>query len=84
MTVKTSISLTDEQDAYARTLVTEGRYPSVSAVLQRGLEMLRRDNETHSAAIQALQALIDERRSGSFVSLEESEEEFVAAIDREA
>jgi hypothetical protein len=46
--------------------------------------MLRRDNETHSAAIQALQALIDERRSGPFVSLEESEEEFVAAIDREA
>ena len=83
MTVKTTISLTDEQDAYARTLVAEGRYPSVSAVLQRGLEMLRRDNETHSAEIQALQALIDERRSGPFVPLEESEEEFVAAIDRE-
>ena len=83
MTVKTSISLTDEQDAYARTLVAQGRYPSVSAVLQRGLEMLRRDDETHKAEIQALQVLIDQRRSGSFVTLEESADEFVAAMDRE-
>ena len=51
MTVKTSISLTDEQDAYVRTLVAQGRYPSVSAVLQRGLAMLRRDDETHHAEI---------------------------------
>lgn len=83
MTVKTSISLTDEQDAYARTLVAQGRYPSVSAVLPRGLEMLRRDDETHKAEIQALQVLIDQRRPGSFVTLEESAEEFVAAMDRE-
>jgi antitoxin ParD1/3/4 len=83
MTVKTSISLTDEQDAYTRTLVAQGRYPSVSAVLQRGLEMLRRDDETHAAEIQALQVLIDQRRSEAFVPLEGSAEEFVAAIDRE-
>ena len=51
MTVKTSISLTDEQEAYARTLVARGRFASVSAVLQRGLEMLRRDDETHDADI---------------------------------
>lgn len=83
MTVKTSISLTDEQDAYARTLVARGHYPSVSAVLQRGLEMLRRDAERHHAEIQALQALIDQRRSGQFVSLEASAEAFLTAVDRE-
>jgi len=83
MTAKTSISLTDEQDAYARALVAQGRYPSVSAVLQRGLEMLRRDDETHNAEIQALQTLIDQRRSGPFVPLEESAEAFLAAVDRE-
>ena len=83
MTVKTSISLTDEQDAYVRTLVARGRYPSVSAVLQRGLAMLRRDDETHQAEIQALQELIDQRRSESFVTVEENAEEFVEAIDRE-
>jgi antitoxin ParD1/3/4 len=83
MTVKTSISLTDEQEAYARTLVAEGRYASVSAVLQRGLDMLRRDEEMHHAEIQALVALIDQRRSGAFVPLEESAEALLAAVDRD-
>lgn len=82
MTVKTSVSLTDEQDAYARTLVAQGRYPTVSAVVQRGLEMLRRDEETHKAEIQALQKLIRQRRGEPSVPLEESAEEFLAAIDR--
>ena len=83
MTVKTSISLTDEQDAYARALVAQGRYASVSAVLQRGLEMLRRDEETHQAELRALQTLIDQRRSGRFVPLEESAEAFLAAVNRD-
>ncbi len=58
MTVKTSISLTDEQEAYARSLVERGRYSSLSAVLQHGLDMLRRDDEAHASKIQALQELI--------------------------
>jgi Arc/MetJ-type ribon-helix-helix transcriptional regulator len=49
VTVKTSISLADEQDAYARSLVASERYASVSAVQQRGLEMLRQDAEIHDA-----------------------------------
>lgn len=83
MTVKTSISLTDEQEAYARSLVAGGRFPSVSAVLQRGLDMLRRDDESHQAEIDALRVLIVERRSGPFVPLEETPERLLAAIDRE-
>ena len=63
MTVKTSISLTDEQESYARSLVNAGRYSSLSAVLQQGLEMLRRDNETRDAEIAGLRVLIDQRRS---------------------
>ncbi|MBS0641368.1 MAG: type II toxin-antitoxin system ParD family antitoxin [Proteobacteria bacterium] len=82
MTVKTSISLTDEQDAYARSLVEKGRYPSVSAVLQRGLEMLRHGNEVHDAEIGALQALIDQRRSSPFVPLEDTADDFLAAVGR--
>ena len=38
MTVKSSISLTDEQDTFARALVEKGRYGSLSAVLQQGLD----------------------------------------------
>jgi antitoxin ParD1/3/4 len=83
MTVKTSISLTDEQEAYARSLIERGRYSSLSAVLQHGLDMLRRDDEAHAAKIQALQALIDQRRAGPFVPLEHKVEDFLAAVDRE-
>lgn len=84
MTVTTSISLTDEQDTYARALVTQGRYPSVSAVLQRGLEMLRRDEETRRSEIQALQTLIEQRQSEASMPLEDNAEAFLAAIERKA
>ena len=83
MTVKTSISLTPDQDEYARGLVAQGRYPSVSAVMQRGLEMLRRDEETHRAEMRGLQALIDERRSGPALPLEADAAAFLTAVDRE-
>lgn len=82
MTVKTSISLTDEQDAYARSLVEGGQYPSLSAVLQRGLDMLRRDNEKQEAEVAALRALIDRRRAEPFLDLEEGEAETRAMLER--
>jgi len=71
MTVKTSISLTDAQDAFARTLVEQGRYPSLSAVLQHGLELLRNEKEAQAAETEALRALLEERRRGGFVTLDE-------------
>jgi antitoxin ParD1/3/4 len=82
MTAKTSISLTDDQEAYARALVESGRFPSLSAVLQRGLEMLRRDSELRDAELQALQALIDRRRAGTFVDLDAGEAETRAMLAR--
>jgi antitoxin ParD1/3/4 len=82
MTAKTSISLTDEQEAYARSLVESGQYSSLSAVLQRGLEMLRRDREMRDAELQALRSLIDRRRSGAFVDIEVGEAETRAMIGR--
>jgi antitoxin ParD1/3/4 len=82
MTVKTSISLTDDQEAYARALVETGQYPSLSAVFQRGLEMMRRDKEMHDVELQALRALIDQRRAGAFVGLDEGEAETRAMLER--
>ena len=67
MTVKSSISLTDSQDAFARELVEQGRYPSVSAVLQQGLEMLRLRTEGEELEVAALRTLIGARRRGEFV-----------------
>ncbi len=82
MTVKTSISLSDDQEAYARVLVESGQYASLSAVLQRGLEMLRRDNEARETEIAALRLLIDRRRMGAFVDLDEGEAETRRMLER--
>jgi len=71
MTVKASISLTDYQDAYARDLVAKGQYPSLSAVMQRGLDLLRHETETREVELQALRTLIDTRSSGPVVSLDD-------------
>lgn len=68
MTVKSSISLSDSQNAYARDLVAQGKYPSVSAVLQQGLELLRHKSETESLETEALRQIITARREGKFVS----------------
>jgi len=82
MTVKTSISLTDDQEAYARRLVESGQYPSLSAVPQRGLDMLRRDNERHDAELDALRTLIDRRREGPFTDLETLKTQTLAMLER--
>ena len=82
MTVKTSISLTDAQDAYARELVARGKYASMSAVLQRGLELLRAETEAQDLEIEALRALLQERRKGPFVSIDDSDVLIDAMIAR--
>jgi antitoxin ParD1/3/4 len=78
MSVKASISLTDSQEAYARELVAEGRYSSLSAVLQQGLELLREQSRTTDA----LREVLDRRRSGDFVSLDEGKRRTEAMIAR--
>jgi antitoxin ParD1/3/4 len=68
MTVKSSISLTDEQHRFAKELVDAGRYSSVSAVLQQGINLLRQcmqDDDLHRTA---LKAQLDQRSAAAFVS----------------
>lgn len=72
MTVKTSVSISNQQDEYARRLVENGRYSSVSAVVQRGLELVREETELKDAELAALKALIAERQAGEFLTREES------------
>ena len=71
MSVKASVSLSDQQDAFARKLVKAGRYASVSAVVQRGLELLREETEAREAEVAALRALLAERQEESFVTVAE-------------
>ncbi|MGC9371098.1 MAG: ribbon-helix-helix domain-containing protein [Paracoccaceae bacterium] len=70
MSVKASISLTESQDAFARDLVAQGRYASLSAVLQQGLELLRAQAEAEAAETEALHMLIADRRAGPFIEAE--------------
>lgn len=81
MTVKSSISLTDSQDAFARALVARGQYPSVSAVLAQGLELLRLKTEAEELEIAALRKLVGDRLEGDFVSGETMESRISARAD---
>ena len=67
MTVKSSISLTDDQHSFAKTLVDSGRFPSVSAVLQHGVEVLRRHIENDELERTALAEVLARRRADKFV-----------------
>lgn len=78
MSVKASISLTESQDAYARNLVEQGRFSSLSAVLQHGLELMRDESQ----ASDALRELLEQRRGGDFVSLDDGKERTRAMIAR--
>lgn len=82
MTVKSSISLTDEQHAFARELVNAGRYPSVSAVVAQGIELLKARAEAEATEIEALKLLLEERRAGAFVSSEKMGKRLTAMVER--
>lgn len=74
MTVKSSVSLTGEQYAFAKSLVNTGRYSSVSAVVQRGIDLLRRSLELDDLERRALQRVLSRRQDGEFVSADEMDE----------
>ncbi|MDP6343357.1 MAG: type II toxin-antitoxin system ParD family antitoxin [Alphaproteobacteria bacterium] len=82
MTVKSSISLTDQQDAFARTLVREGRYASVSAVIQQGLDLLRRQTEAEHAETEALRVLVEQRRAGGFLTTDQAKDRVDRMLER--
>ncbi len=82
MSVKASVSLPDQQEAFARRMVEEGRYSSMSAVIQHGLELLRHETETKDAQLAALKALLDERSKGPFLDEDEFQTRYLAMLAR--
>lgn len=82
MSVKSSISLTEQQDAFARSLVESGQYSSLSSVLQQGLELLRQKTELESLETQALRHLLKQRLEGPAVSAAEMENRVEAMIEQ--
>lgn len=59
-----------------------GRYPGLSAVLQRGLELLREELEAREAETAALRTLLEERRRGSFIGIDEGRRRTEAMLAR--
>ena len=80
MTAKSSISLTDEQHAFALALVDQGRFASLSAVLQQGVDLLRQRMYADEAETAALRELLSRRRKGGFCSVQEMDERLDAII----
>lgn len=74
MSVKASVSLSEQQEAFVRRLVAEGRFSSVSAVVQHGLELLCAKTERDEAELQALRVFFQERRNGEFEGMAEARE----------
>lgn len=82
MTVKSSISLSDEQHAFAKALVDAGRFSSVSAVLQRGVDLLRQQDEADALERLALADVLTLRRAGPFVTGGEMDSALAAMLER--
>ena len=68
MVIKSSVSLGEDQHAFAKALVVAGRFPSVSAVLQQGLDLQQRQDADAQADRDALQFLLQQRANGTFIS----------------
>ena len=83
MTVKISISLTDQQAAYARQQVEEGRFPSTSAVIQQALEAQRREDEEYEIWKDGFFDMLAKRENGPFLNEEESRNAFDEMIAEE-
>ena len=77
MSVKASVSISEQQERYVRGLVEDGRYSSVSAVVQQGLDLLQKKTDAEETEIKAIKLLLNERKAGSF----ESGEKFSNRID---
>lgn len=80
MTVKSSISLTDEQHAFAKALVDTGRYATLSAVLQQGVDLLRQRRDAEEIEVSALRELLSRRRSGEFLTSQRMDERLASMI----
>ena len=80
MPVKCSILLTDEQHAFAKSLVEAGRYPSLSAALRQGVDLMRQKMNTEKLETAAVRALLSRRRKGRFVGADEMDTRLAAMI----
>ena len=78
--IKSSVSLREDQHAFAKALVKAGRFPSVSAVLQQGLDLLQQQDADTQADRTALQVLLQQRANGAFISADQLRSKFASQV----
>ena len=78
MTAKPTISLTDQAHDFARSLVDKGKFASLSAVVQHGLQLIQREEAEHQARLAAIRADLGRRAETKSISAEEMDEELAA------
>ena len=71
MRVKSTVDLTGEHYVFAEELVRSGRYASVSAVIQQGIDLLKQRMEDQVLEGKALRQVLSRRSSGNFVGADE-------------
>jgi antitoxin ParD1/3/4 len=80
MSVKASVSISQTQNAFARALVKHGRYSSLSAIVQHGLELVKAEAELREAETAALRALLSERAGRAFIGMADARAETEAMV----
>lgn len=80
MSVKCSISQTDEQHAFAMALADAGRFSSLSAVLQQGIGLLRQRMDAEELYAAALHELLSRRRAGEFTDAKNRDARLAALV----
>ena len=82
MSVRVSVSLSEQHDDFVRGLVAKGEYANASAVIQRAVELLRSETERSCADPDALRDLFRSRAAGEFVSAVEGKKRTEAMLER--
>lgn len=78
MTAKPTISLTDQAHEFARSLVDKGKFASLSAVVQHGLQLIQREETEHQARLDAIRTDLDRRAETPSMSTEEMDGKLAA------
>lgn len=78
MTVKPTVSLTDQAHEFAKSLVTCGTFASLSAVVQHGLRLVQREEEEYRARLEAIRADLDRRAAQPSISSEDMDARIAA------
>ena len=77
MTVKPTVALTAQAYGLARGLVVSGRFASVSAVVERGLRLVEREEE-RGGRLEVIRADLERRAGQVSISVEEMDARLVA------